>query len=272
MRVLNLSNSKGQSISEFIVTMAVLVPLLLTLASFANLLTLSTETKEAGRLAAWERTVYNDDVLTDSQIQNKIASNIREVYLDKNYSDFGPGKQLNAGALPSIVDRTGNGGQPVSVNLNPDANIAGTSMVNEDSRLVSRLGFANASDAVMQSPEISIAVNEDYSLLKLVSFNNFRESVYQDQATPEDQIAGRSQFNISSRSALIAAGWMPGSEQDLQDVTSQAAFDETGLRTYQGAGNFVFDLLGFEEAGLARQEGGYNTSAVNAGSIIPSDL
>ena len=56
---MNLKVSQsGQSISEFIVTMAVLAPLLLTMASFANLLSLSTETVEAGRLAAWQRTVY----------------------------------------------------------------------------------------------------------------------------------------------------------------------------------------------------------------------
>ena len=269
----NMELSKGQSISEFIVTMAVLVPLLLALASFANLLTLSTETAEAGRLAAWERTVYGDD-LNDAALQAKIADNIREVYLDERFTDFGPGKQLDTNNLPSIVDRTVNGGQPVSVNL-PGTIVAGTGMVNEGTRLVNQIrgGTQGTTNMVMQSPEISIAVNENYSLLKMVSFDHYRKAVATDPGvTPYDQVAGRAQFNIASQSALIANGWMPSSEEDLQDITSEAAFDEQGLSVYQDPTNRAFDFLGFDEASLSVDDGDYSTAAVNAGSILPSDL
>lgn len=274
---------KGQSISEFVVTMAVLAPLLLVLASFSNLLSLNTETVEAGRLAAWERTVYaeNTEFGVDSGfIEERVADNVNRIYLHKNYTDFGPGKELNTGSLPSIVDRAVNSGQPVSLRT-PENPIAGVGMVNENTRLAQKLGESLTGGVAMQSPEISIAVNSDYSLLKAVSFKNYRQVDYSDPGSvPSDSIAGREQFNTSSHSALVAGGWMPGSPANFAAATGKASFDGKGrdglevggLGEFEDAGNFGLQLLGFDEVGLARQRGGYDTVSDSPDTILPSDL
>ena len=278
---------KGQSIAEFIVTMAVLVPLLLVLASFSNLLTLNTETVEAGRLAAWERTIYteSDEFGVDgSFIEDRIADNVRRIYLKKSYTDFGPGKELNGGSLPSVVDRTVNGGQPVSVRTPAPGAIAGIGMVNENTRLVQTLGSAVNNNFAMVSPEISIAINSDYSLLKAVSFEDYRRVNYEDpDSVPNDAIAGRNQFNTSSHSALVAGGWMPGSSADFAVATSSAAFDGSGqnhLGERQALGYFegdrttipALDFLGFDEVDLVRGDGGFDTTSEAQDTLLPSDL
>lgn len=275
-----LKTQNGQSVSEFIVTMAVLVPLLLVLASFANLLTLNTETAEAGRLAAWQRTIYkeNDQFgVDDTYIRDEIADSIDEVYLQKTYTDFGPGKALNTTALPSIVDRGVDGG-PVSV-LTSESVVDGVSMVNSGSRLVRELGDALTNAATMQSPEISIAINSDYSLLKAVNLTGYRSVTYEDpESLPFDRVAGRNQFHTSSRAALIADGWMPGSSSNFAAVTSSVAFDGDGLKAFQGGDGLlspyrVLDFLGFDEVeAVTRNPDGYTTSSDTQDSILPSDL
>ena len=288
MNNIGTHQQKGQSVSEFIVTMAVLVPLLLVLASFSNLLTLNTETVEAGRLAAWERTVYTENSefgVDSSYIEERIADNVRRIYLDKNYTDFGPGKELDAPTLPSIVDRTVNGGQPVSVRTSPPGAIAGVGMVNENTRLVQTLRSALNNSVAMQSPEISIAINSDYSLLKTVRFTDYRRADYDDpDSPPSDSIAGRDQFNTSSHSALVAGGWMPGSSRDFAVATGHVAFDGSGEDVLTGErqalGYFegdrttypALDFLGFDEVDLVRGEGGFDTTSDTQDTLLPSDL
>ncbi len=268
-----LKAQDGQAVSEFLVTMAVLVPLLLMAASFANLMNLSTETVEAGRFAAWERTFYKADGvgnLTSLEVQEQVQNNVRDIYLAKNYTDFGPGKALNTSALPSIVDRVVNGGQPVSLSTPPAVDIADTELVSKDTRLAQGLQFG--SPKAMQSPQISIAMNSDYSLLKSVSFNNYREATYQDPAgLPADDAAGRDQFHLAGHSALIADGWMPSTNQELKNVTSAVTFDGRALGTYEAV-NQGLNFLRFQEAGLALGADGLSTVAESAPDILPSDL
>ncbi len=288
MNNIGVKRQEGQSVSEFIVTMAVLVPLLLVLASFSNLLSLNTETVEAGRLAAWERTVYAESSefgVDSSYIEERIADNVRKIYLEKNYTDFGPGKELNTASLPSIVDRTINGGQPVSVRTPSPGTIAGVGMVNENTRLVQTLRSALNSNIAMQSPEISIAINSDYSLLKTVRFSSYRRVDYDDpDSLPNDSIAGRNQFNTSSHSALVAGGWMPGSSSDFTVATSHVAFDGSGQDDLTGErqalGYFegdrttypALDFLGFDEVDLVRGEGGFDTTSDAQDTLLPTDL
>ena len=279
--VLARKTQKGQSVSEFIVTMAVLVPLLLVMASFANLLTLNTETVEAGRLAAWQRTVYKESDefgVDDAYIRDEIADSINEVYLQKNYTDFGPGKALNTTALPSLVDRSVNGG-PVSVRTPTPTEIDGIAMVNNNTRLVQSLGEALTNSATLQSPEVSIAIDSDYSLLKAVKLTGYRTATYENpENLPFDRVAGRNQFHTSSRAALIADGWMPGSSSNFAAVTSSVAFDEDGLKAFQGGDGLlspyrVFDFFGFDEVeAVTRNRDGYTTSSDTQDSILPSDL
>lgn len=280
------SRQAGQSIAEFIVTMAVLVPMLLVFASFANLLSLSTDTVEAGRFAAWERTVYQPTAGFDTnQISDKVRDNINNFYLDKRYADFGPGKELGNG-LPSIVDQTVDGGRPASLRLPTGTNL-GPGIASSNTRLHNQLADAVGGNGLgtsaLQSPELSIAINENYSLFKLVGFKNYREVEYQDMATPDDLIAGRPQYNVSSHAALIAGGWMPRDDQELKDVTSAAAFDGKALSTFENpvGGLFVgtagLNGVGFRQNGLARDNAltGVNglSTAPDAGtSLLPYDL
>ncbi|MCG8314444.1 MAG: hypothetical protein MI976_14650 [Pseudomonadales bacterium] len=281
---MNLKVSQsGQSISEFIVTMAVLAPLLLTMASFANLLSLSTETVEAGRLAAWQRTVYQPNAefgFTNADALEKIEDNINGIYLSRNYTDYGPGKELDTSSLPSIVDRDADGGQPVSIRI-PTSSVSGTGMATEYTRLSERLGFASGggTSAALLSPEVSIAIDENYSLFKRVGFENFRQNNYEDMSTPDDLIAGRPQFNMSSHSAMIASSLYAASEEELDSRTGSAAFDgvyNSGDNS-GGLGRFEADLLrgfrgaGFDEADLGLGEDGLSTSS-GLGGVLPSDL
>lgn len=264
-------SSKGQSVAEFVVTMAALAPLLLALASFSNLLTLNTETVEAGRLAAWQRTVYKESDAHNfaaADIEERVRDSIEEVYLTKSFADYGPGRPDTGSTLPSIVDKSIQ--HPVSVDASSQVAVAGVGLVSSHTRLATELGTAlKSQNEVMQSPRISIAINENYSLLQHFKYENYQKVSYDSPSLPSDEIAGRNQFNTSSHSALVAAGWMPGTSEDLQDVVSEAAFDNETLGVFEG-GNVAFDLLGFEEAQLALDS--YNTSAVDTQNILPSDL
>lgn len=279
-----INRQLGQSVSEFLITMAVLVPLLLTLASFLNLLNLSTETVEASRLAAWERTVYKANSeygFTTTDALNKIEDNINDIYLSRNYTDYGPDKAFNTGTLPSIVDRTVNGGQPVTVRV-PDDTISGTGMATESTRLARQLGFVQGggTNAALLSPEVSIALNEDYSLFKAFNFKNYRKFEYTDPTAPDDPIAGRPQFNLSGYTALIASSLYTTDPEELATRTGNAAFDGAynsdensgGLGRFENGVLRSFELAKFGETGMVLDvEGGYGTSS-GLETVLPSDL
>ncbi len=288
------SSHSGQAISEFITTVAFLAPFLIMMASFSNLLNLNTETLEAGRLAAWERTVYKPSVgygVNTDFIQNRVSDNVNRVYLNKPYTDYGPVRQQTVpGVLPSIVDRDVNGGQPVSVRL-PSSVVADSGLANADTRLAKRIA-APLGGAQMISAEISIAIDKDYSLIKAISPNHYRDMGYRDRnEVPTDPVSDRRQFHVASHAALIAEGWMPAGDAQFSAVTSSAAFDNgdvclgcevvdaiyekelESLSIFE-EGNALFDAASFQEVELLlhQNDGGYITSSRAQSLVLPSDL
>lgn len=265
-----MKNQRGQSIAEFIVCIAVLAPLLLITASFANLLDLSTTTVEAGRFAAWERTVYKESSnYTEAQISAKVGSNIKELFYDRNYTDFGPSSRtLNPSALPSLIDRSASVGL-----ITPSSSSGLGQLYNGNTGLAKRLEM-DVDNSELLSPRVSIPLNKESSFFQMVNRISYVEQTYSAPSAsdiPLDDIAGSNRFHLESHSALLASGWSPVSHDDMQQTVSDASFDGSALKAFEG-GNAVLNFMGFKEADLPRTDAGLSTSAVNQADILPSSL
>lgn len=264
-----MHKNRGQSISEFIVTMAVLVPFLLLIATFSNLLNVSHEAAEAGRFAAWERTVYQTSEtfnFTEENLTDRLKKNLKEVYLSREYIDFGPGKDLTSSTIPSLVDTSAEFG------LSTPSNLVGAlgDIHNKDTDLAANLGFSSNAASIV-SPRVSLPLNEDMSIVKLMKQLNYRQSTYIDGTVPEDTIAQDQRYNISSHSALLASGWSPVGADQFFKNTSEAAFDGKALKRFE-SGNMLMSFLKFREAKFARTEDGLSTTAPDQQDILPADL
>ena len=267
------SHSKGQAVSEFIAVAAVLVPLLLLVASFANLLDVNTTATKASRFYAWEQTIYSTNQgLSSSEINDRIKENMDELLLDidsKKWSDFATGGERTANNLPSLVDKSLGVAFKSERVGSPTANFIGV-----HSTSIGRRAGLNA-DTLM-APSISIPIDANNSLLKIVEVINFRENNYQNHATPYDEIAGQSRFHIEASAPMITDGWVPEDEDSFTEAIVQLSRGGNTLGIFEnplGLGSSVIsNLLQFEEMELGRGTDGLGVVSGKQSELLPSDL
>lgn len=209
-------DSKGQSIAEFLVALAFLVPALLMIPTLANMLSVQTAAHKASRYVAWERTAYSTaDLKTANELEEEVEQR------------FFVGEDQGFGSVPSeiwerwrdfktkvsMVD-IGDEGQPgVAMNLDGSRSAtAGNS--NASAWLAGRGGLDDPNNAIeldtLQVAQLSIPISSELSILQTSTPVN---AWHQDPdavsniETPQDPISGQSRFYVASSSALVADGW-----------------------------------------------------------------
>ena len=258
----------GQAISEFLIVAAVLVPLLLLIASFANLLDVNTTATKAARFAGWERTVTNTNQgVSNAEITTRIEGNIQELFMTTNkWSDFAQGGKRTATNLPSIVDL----GAGVSTKTDFSGSITHNFNRVQNSTIGARTGLGNED---LMSPQVSIPLDSDNSLLKIAEVVGYRETNYRNQATPYDDVAGESRFHIDASAPMVADGWIPNSEDGFTDTIEELSKGGKVLGKFENvAGSSVINFLGFQEMRMGRGDDGLRTVAEGQSEILPSDL
>ncbi len=260
--------TQGQSIAEFLITIAVLAPLLLMLASFANLLDLSTTGVEASRFAAWQRTVYQERPdYSATDIEAKVQQNIKELFLESSkFSDFGPAQKAVAGKFPSLVDRTAEVGLKM-----PDTPSALGQIASSNTRIARKLGFSE-SDTALYSPEVSLPLNKESSLFRLIDLVSYTETEYDvPNSTPYDEVAGTNRFHIANHSALLASGFQHAGHEDMKKKVEDAAFGGSTLRAFQPVALGVLNFLGFDEVRPPTRGDGRDVVPDEQADILPDD-
>ncbi|OUS31236.1 hypothetical protein A9Q99_04355 [Gammaproteobacteria bacterium 45_16_T64] len=282
VKVSRFSRQRGQSVAEFLVVAAVVVPMILTIASFANLLDVQLTASKAARFAGWERTVYIDKSRggewTTGEIRDHLKLNINELILSRPWNDFGPGKEFAANPT-GLVD-TITGVEFVTTELKKLTHDTDTQSV---MATASGLG-----QSVVESAEISIPLNSSSSLLRIVEFVNYQEEKYTDLDEPLDSVANQHRFNLSERAPIVANGFAGDdfadalTEDGLKETVSKVALDGTPLQQFErgivGIGDFnlgsgaIRYLGGFKEMSLGMGSDGVSTSAENQSRLLPSYL
>lgn len=271
MPLKNLSTAtpvSGQAMTELIVTAAVLVPLLLMLASFSNLLDLNTTALKASRFAAWERTAYSTNNSTSAELDKSIKKNIDRLILNRNWTDFGPGKAL-AGS-PSMLKKTVVDGEDSYVAIRESTSKVAFADNGTPSRSADNV-FKFDPEA-LSSSEISIPINGDYSLFKAVKMLNYRQVEYTNLDAPQNDINGAMEFSVGGSDALIANGWLPTDDDDFQSRVSKATVDGSTLGSFEQAaifGSGAISWLGFQEMRSGMGDDGTSTVAGNQSEVLP---
>jgi hypothetical protein len=233
---------KGQSVAEVVVGLTVLIPLLLVLASFTNLLSLSTTSVQAGRLAAWQRTVYKSDNsgLSPAQVEQRIVNNIDRIFVDSENGtatpryDYAQGRATGA-TRPQLVDLDAD----VALKMPEVQNASWGEIHNQATGIAQRLrGAVSVDTPALVSPTLSIPLDEDGALFKLMSAGGMAGNTYTDPTgpMPYDPVAEAHRYHLSSSAALLTAGsWAPSTPEVLQEAVSAAAMDGSVLQAYEGA-------------------------------------
>lgn len=233
---------KGQSVAEVVVGLAVLVPLLLVLASFTNLLSLSTTSVQAGRLAAWQRTVYkaNNGGLSQAQVEARIINNIDRIFVDSVTGtatpryDYAQGRATGP-TRAQLVDLDAD----VALKMPEVQNSSWGQIHNHATGIAQRLrGAVSVDTPALVSPTVSIPLDEDGALFKLMDAGGMARNTYTDPTgpMPYDPVAEENRYHLSSSAALLTAGsWAPSTPEVLQEAVSAAAMDGRVLQAYEGA-------------------------------------
>lgn len=300
--------ASGQSITEALVALAVLVPLILVVVSFANLLSASSSGTQAGRFAAWQRTVYQQGMsgIGQAQIETRITNNIKRIYMeDKPRIDMAQGRSGD-----NVTDR------PLVMDLDDEvALVMSESRVdhldglqNKNTRIARCIyrgltthtdscnsGVGTALDRpTIVSPVVSIPIDKDFSLFKLMEAAGMAGNTYQDTGTPpSDRVSGTSRYSVTGQAALLTVGsWTPATPEDLDNAVSSAALDGRTLQAFEGSrfslgmlvsGNWMGSWVGSVILGLKEMSwltdssgsvtaDGHSTVAENQADILPPGM
>lgn len=249
---------KGQAYSEFIVALAILVPLLMFLPTMANLLSAQTEAHKAARYVAWERTAYP---INQQKSDAELAVEVESRFLIDPESGFGdakvgfkrPWRDFGSPDLEGKVvdvDRQ----DVVVASGTPESATAG--FRNASASLAGRGGQNNANHAIQldtkQKTSLSIPISSDSSLLQATRISSvwFTERTPgADPEPPEDVIAdGKHRFFVASSSSIVSDSWVSVSEEMFFDrVSSLNANTKAGLDVSTWIPARALSLVGFEE-------------------------
>ena len=240
---------RGQSIIEFIVGFAFLIPVVLFIPTLANMLSVQTQTYKAGRYAAWERTAYSG---SDVKSQSTLSNEIRDRFFVNSDQGFANPKTTKPDwqqkwqdfkNKTNIVDL---GNQQLGMNLTAQSPTAETR--NASAWLAGK--GTNAANRVqlntMQITQVSVPISPKVSLLQAMAVPKgswYPEHVKgADPAPPTDPVASSNgvptdRFYIAASSALVADGWVPANEQMFHDrVAGETAGAGNALRFWENTG------------------------------------
>lgn len=217
------SRSKGQSIAEFIVALAFLVPMLLMIPTLANMLSLQTEAHKASRYVAWERTAYSNADLKSAGV---LSTEVQQRFFESSENGFGdtvtstfesPWRDFKYNT--NMVDLT----RGVAMSVDQSRSATGASQ-NASAWLAGKGGRYDPANAVqldtLQSSRLSIPLKSENSLLEATRSVNVwhheRDTANNPEA-PIDPVSEERGFYLASSSALVADGWAPANETMFHD-------------------------------------------------------
>ncbi|MCG8669824.1 MAG: hypothetical protein MI867_10465 [Pseudomonadales bacterium] len=235
----------GQALSEFMVSLAVIIPLFLLIPVVANYLDVQTATHEASRYVAWERTVYDDL----SQVPDGIENSVQERFIERESSGFSDATQVDQherwkdyGSVghATIVD-TGAGvavrSERIAMNINDP--VANSSIDAIQAMDPNALGMTS----------VSIPLSSDGSLLGTFSAGpSFLTAERSSRSAPMDEVAGSSRFHTKASAVLLAdGGVLPRNEEEYTSITNEIVSTDGGrLEAWQTPLRILnFITLGF---------------------------
>lgn len=272
--MVNGAKAKGQSLSELLVSLAVIAPLFILVPVMANYLDIQTATHEASRYVAWERTAYRDM----SDMPDDVETLVQERFVrresggfslaqagddDKRWKDFG------RNGLPSLVDRTSN-----------SAVSSGTLAMNiNDPVSNSNINAIEAMDSdALGVTAVSIPLDADGSLL--ATFSAGSDFLHRDRSsisTPNDEVSGGARFHTKASAVLLAdGGAVPVNEEAYTDITNTiVSTDGSRIDGWQGPLKLfnVITLGFFEEIDILESDNdGKQAVSEEQSLILPEGL
>ena len=261
----------GQSIAEFLVVSSVLVPMILMIASFANLLDVQVTATKAARFAAWEGTVYQAVSAQDTQdrINNLLLK-------PRQWSDFGPDQTASSGQFPSVVNKVK--GVAFTALCDGGCDSVGAGFTNNQSSILGKAAGLGKDE--LKATPISIPLNTDSALFKIVNLTGYRTANYTDFDAPADELAGEMQFHVEAVAPMVSGGGVAMDEQSFSAVVAKASHDGTALKNFErvgfsvagtdiGVGAPLIDFLGFEEMSSGMGDANTSTTSSAQSTILP---
>lgn len=248
---------KGQAYAEFIVALAILVPLLMFLPTMANLLSAQTEAHKAARYVAWERTAYP---INQSKTDSDIADEVKRRFLE--YPESGFGEEADVGFRRPWRDFGSRDLEGKIVDLDRQAVVVASAtpesatdgFVNASANIAGIGGQNNPNHAIQlntkQTTRISIPIS-DNSLLQATRITSvwFAERIPDaDPQPPRDVIADENRFFVASSTSIVSDSWVSVSEAMFSDrVSSLTSGSRNVLRAIEWVPAHALSFFGFDE-------------------------
>ncbi|NPU93452.1 MAG: hypothetical protein HPY82_16190 [Gammaproteobacteria bacterium] len=254
--------SKGQSIAEFLVSLAFFVPVLLFIPTLANMLLVQTTAHKASRYMAWERTAYSaQDLKSDEELANEVE---QRFILGENQG-FGSGQTSVAAGWMDFKTRTSmvdliSGDLASGVATDVDSFESATRLKqNASAWLADKGGLDDPANAfqlnTLQTAKLSIPISSDLSILqptRPVDAWHYERDPDSTTAPPVDEVAKTSRYYISSSSALVADGWTSANDEMFHDrVSGMNSISRRFQNFWQNTSGLssLISNLGFDEIG-----------------------
>lgn len=240
---MNQHKSQGQSVAEFLVSLAFFVPVLLFIPTLANMLLVQTTAHKASRYVAWERTAYSAQ---DLKSGDELSLEVRERFLLGENQGFGEGDVGTSAGWRDFKTRTSMIDLTSDVSMDVDSSRSATAgNQNASAWLADRGGFSDPSNAIqidtLQVARLSIPLSSELSILQSTRPVNawyYENDPDADSDPPMDPVAGASRYYIGSSSALVADGWTSVNDAMFHERVSSV---NTISRRFQ---NFFENALG----------------------------
>ena len=266
-----LRSQQGQSIAEFLVVSSVLVPMILMIASFANLLDVQVTATKAARFAAWEGTVYQNvsSTATKTRINHLMLQN-------RAWSDFGPNQASVSGKYPSVVNLAK--GVAFTGVCDGGCDSVGSGFTNNQNSILGQA--AGLGQDKLKTVPISIPLSSDSALFKLVKMTGYRSATYTGLDAPMDDLAGEKQFHVEAVAPMVSGGGVAVNEESFTSVVALVSHDGTHLKNFErvgfsigsldiGVGTPLINALGFEEMASGTGDANTSTTSESQSTILP---
>lgn len=246
---------KGQALAETMIAGAVLGSVLLASVTLYQIMQADITANKAARLATWHGVLYQG--LTTDEMEDKYAENIEETLMHRSVRDV---MDNNAENLVGDAQNIRYAYSDVSPTFSYPSN--------RSTFIANRAGLNNNT---VSGVSLSIPLNNDAEIFKLVDARSYAVSDTVDQPIPYDAIADEYRFHVKAKAALLSNGFVPMNEEGFTDAISRISADGNPM-TYFQIWRAPLDFFGFDEIDPAMGEAGLSTVAQDQSRVLPPEL
>lgn len=247
--------SKGQAITETLVSIGALCSLLLASGALYSILQADVTATKAARVAAWHGVLYQGE--TQEEFDNRVRDNLASTLMSRDIRDVMDNNAENlVGGTSDIAFRHDEVSPTYTYPSNRSSYIANQAGLNQNR---------------VSGVSVSIPFADNAEIFKQVNPTSYFAYETTDQPLPYDPVEGGYRYHVKATAALLSNGFVPLSEANFTNAISNISADGTPM-TYFEVWRGGLDFFGFDEIDPAMGPDGLSTVAEDQSRVLPTQL